>query len=244
MSNTALDLSPEELEIIEARRAETQRKEDEEKAREQARYDDHIRRSTQNNETKLRLFNALRDADEDGIFRFEKTYEKNIHPCGEIKIFKPKITFVLNDREESVPIEEHTPSSGGYYSSRSKGYKYHLYGGFNNYCDRWYKNPNTLVTRVKEFQDNLVARKRNEIETKNRKETDRKDARNLATKAYPNARIEVSETSNIVFVKRDDVGTLSLNWVRDYQTNTMKLVYNSVKLADELHTEILAKFEA
>ncbi len=248
MSNTALELSPEELEIIETRRAETQRVEDEQQARLRRDWDNHVQSTTRDNEAKRALVDALRAVNEDGVFTITESTEKSKsgNGFGTVELYKPTVAFVLGGRDEYVRIEEHTPSSAGRYSynSRSKGYKFHLYGGFNNYCDRWYKNPNTLLTRVVEFQDNLVARKRNEIETKNRKETDRTDARNLATKAYPNARIEVSETTNSVFVKRDDVGTLTLNWVRDYQTKTMKLVYQSVKLADDLHTEILAKFKA
>ncbi len=248
MSNTALELSPEELEIIEAGRAEKQRKEDELQAGLKRDWDNQVQHVTRINEAKRALVDALRAVNQDGVFTIvEETEEtKSGNGFGTLEIYKPTVAFVLGGRDEYVRIEEHTPSSAGRYSynSRSKGYKYHLHGGFNNYCDRWYKNPNTLITRVIEFQDNLESRKQYKIDETNRKETDRKDARNLATKAYPNAQIEVSETSNIVYVKRDDVGTLTLNWVRDYQTKTMKLVYNSVKLADELHTEVLAKFEA
>ena len=248
MSNTALERSPEELEIIEAGRAEKQRKEDELQAGLKRDWDNQVQHVTRINEAKRALVDALRAVNQDGVFTIvEETEEtKSGNGFGTLEIYKPTVAFVLGGRDEYVRIEEHTPSSAGRYSynSRSKGYKYHLHGGFNNYCDRWYKNPNTLITRVIEFQDNLESRKQYKIDETIRKETDRKDARNLATKAYPNAQIEVSETSNIVYVKRDDVGTLTLYWVRDYQTKTMKLVYNSVKLADELHTEVLAKFEA
>ena len=245
-TNTALELSPEELEIIEARRSEEQRKEDERTAGLKRDWDKHVRQTEADNLAKRNLIADLQFNDIDGIFKITDSTEtsESGNGFGSVDIYKPRITFVLNGRDEDLRIEEHHVSSRHSWRGRNNGYKFHLYGGFNDYKDRWYKRASTLVTRVKEMQDAIVSKKRYDRELAQEIADKKQEALDLATKTYPNARIEVAEKNNVVYIKRDDVGTLTLNYVRDYETKVMTLVYNSVKLADELHTEILAKFEA
>ena len=186
MSDLSVSLTPEELAIIEARRAEEKARQEEadRKAREQ--YESVKKGQLERAEYYIQMADTLAAADEDGILLIEKSEKLYEHDLGNYKVPTVKIIFFLNGREEEVRIEEHiTGYRYGRHFSRSS-VKYHLCGGFNDYARRYYKRAATVITRIKEFQDIAEARRK-----RDRRDADltKRAIRDLV-RTYPDAEVK------------------------------------------------------
>lgn len=176
---TAIELSPAELELIEAKRAEKAAAE-ERKAAEQKAREEKARLAQEREDAAVQAkVDALLAADEDGIL-----FIKNGRDGTPIK---SAVYFMLNDREEDIRIEEHRVYGG--WRGTSKGIKYRLTGTYNDYNQRYYTNPKTVIKRVKEYQEVVVA-KRKRAKAKANLST---RALELATEMYPNCEVSFEQ---------------------------------------------------
>lgn len=184
MSNAQLKLTDAELEQIEAQRAEKQAAEDKKQAlRDQAKAK-ALRVAADRHNTIVELAQNLQAADTDGIFIFSYPADKD-----------PLITFFVDTNEHRLDIREQFAATGRMSLRRggSNGYKYNLNGSFGSHRDswtnKWYKNPKTLIARVKELQEIAHAR----FQRAQVKETLINQAFAKAKELYPNATVTIEK---------------------------------------------------
>jgi len=169
-----IELSPAEQELIEAKRAEEQAKADRQAAEDAHREEKRLLEIAARRNHKLSKIESLRAEDENGLlFQTEKG--------GDERIF-----FLVDGHEEEVVIENHSVSTAGGWRQRSAGIKYKLYGTFNNYSQRYYKNPKTVIKKIREFQATALAKRiRKESATELKI-----DAEATLNRMYPDAKVE------------------------------------------------------
>lgn len=169
-----IELSPAEQELIAAKRAEEQAVAERQAAEEARREEKRVAEVADRRNNKLSKIAYLRSEDENGLlFQTEKG--------GDERIF-----FLLDGHEEEIVIENHHVSTSNGWRSRNAGMKYKLYGNFNNYSQRYYKNPKTVIKKIREFQATALA-KRTRKETATELKTDAEAALN---RMYPDAKVE------------------------------------------------------
>jgi hypothetical protein len=165
---STITLTTAEQDLIEARRAEEQatadRKAAEESAR-QAKIDEAKTRHETAVESKR---SALRKVDTNNI------------------LFTPEdktgLYFLLDGRTHEVRIEEHRVCSSGSWRARNAGIKYKLDNEYNN---RYLSNPKTVIKKIVELQEAIVARL-----ARVEKATDLNDrALEVLKRKYPNAEV-------------------------------------------------------
>lgn len=168
MNNQTIQLSAEELALIEARRAE-----------EQARVE-RIAAEQAIREEKARIAKAKADAKRNGLREalFEADTTNLLYDTGD-----GVIRFVVGGREEQVRIEEHTVYPSGSWRGESRGLKYTLSCSFNGYSHRTYKNPTTVLKKIQEAQSAAIREAEKVKARANLKER----ALDLAEETYPNA---------------------------------------------------------
>jgi len=88
------------------------------------------------------LAQSLETADTNNILTFVRRKDTN-------GLDAVLVTFECCGSDQSIGIVEHRVYNG--YRSGSRGYKYRLCGAYNNYAERYYTNPKTVIKRVEEF---------------------------------------------------------------------------------------------
>lgn len=145
----ALDLSPEELALIKAKRDEQKAKEDREAAEAAARQAKIDLAKKRHDDAVASMRAALRSADTKNIL---------FTPEG-----KEGLYFLLGGREHQVLIEEHRVVSPGSWRAHSSGMKYKLDNEYNN---RYLKNPKTVIKKITELQEAEEAKRKREAAAK------------------------------------------------------------------------------
>ncbi len=169
MNNTALELTPAEQELIEAKRARAQAELDSKAAELKVRQEKEAKIKAARDEEITGLKKALRDADDSNIL-FENK--------------RGVMCFMLNLREETIAIEEHR-SYGSGYRLTINGIKYRLRGWYNNHANRYYTNPKTVIKKIVEFQETSQA----EANREKAKASASTIALKHLTEKYPNAAV-------------------------------------------------------
>lgn len=166
-----ITLTTAELELIEARRAEEAATADRKAAEESARLAKIDEAKTRRDNRIASMIDALDNVDDDNLtFQTEKG--------GDLKVY-----FLLDGSEEEITIEEHRVTSSTGWSARSAGIKYKLWGNFNNYSNRYYTNPKTIIKKIVELQTIVANRKASATASKDLSER----ALDALTAKYPDA---------------------------------------------------------
>jgi hypothetical protein len=187
----ALDLSPEELALIKAKRDEEAAKAEREAAEEAARVAKIEEAKKRHERAVISMIDKLDSADDDGI-----TYQTK--EGGPLKVF-----FLLDGREYQILVEEHRVCSPGSWRAHSKGLKYKLDNEYNN---RYLVNPKTVIKKIKELQEAAAAKAAREMASKDLSER----ALEALKRKYPNA--------DVAFQKGFDYrGSRNRNWRNNYQ---------------------------
>ncbi len=167
-----IKLTDAELELIESKRAEKTAHE-ERKAAEEAVRAERIRKEAEAHEARVAsLTRALVAADTKNILISEDN---------------GKLTFELAGRVVEIHIEEHRVYGG--YRSSSRGMKYRISGSFNNYSNRYFTNPKSVIKKIAEF----IELDRNRKIAKTKKASLAKRSLEALTADYPNATVTFEE---------------------------------------------------
>lgn len=184
MSDSAIELTAEELELIQQKRDQEAERARAEEERKRADYERWKRREVSEAERAVALANQLRDADTKGILLIEEGTKTVEHSLGNFSLPTVKVTWFLNGQEEEVDITFH--STARYNSFRTGEMKFLLCGGFNDYASRYYKRASTVIARIEEYQELAEIRQRN----KRRKASLAVRAVAELKEKYPNADVE------------------------------------------------------
>lgn len=169
-----IELTAEELAIIEAKRAREEEARMEEERREAERQERRRIERERHLANVQKLVDAIAAIDVDGLISIDGT----------------KLSFKVGKDEHGIRIEEHRVSSArSWYSSSSSGYKYLISGPFNDYKNQYYKSAKTVLKRIVEWQEAAIAR----AATAKRKASLAERALEFVKKTYPNAKVEFSE---------------------------------------------------
>lgn len=193
---TALELSPAELELIEARRAEAAAKAETKRLEEEAKEAKALRIAAEAEAKITSLKTALRAADTKDV----------LFDNGD-----GTLRFLVGGREENVDISEHRVSSYNSWRSSPRGLKYGLRCGFNNYSSRMMSNPKTVMKNIYEAQEAAQSK----LDIKKSKASKSVTALEHLTKKYPNAEVTFEQG-------HDYRGTRRYN-SRDYAPDRVKV---------------------
>ncbi len=184
---SSIKLTQAEEDLIEANRASEQIAKDQ-KSAEQAVRDERAKKEQANRLAKLKLMvDALNAADENNItFQTEEGGETNAF-------------FLLDGQQKPINISDHRVTTGRGWSSHSTGIKYQLCGGYNNYSNRYYTNPKTVIKKITELQEAVTIKNAREKFNSNLNE----QAVAILSRKYPKA--------NVVFEKGYDYRTNRTN---------------------------------
>lgn len=154
MSNQ-IELSQEELDIIQARR-------DKEKAEQAEKEAQEALERKQREEKRLKLIaehqvlvDKLKDIDKDNILTVE--YDNQGFPY---------LTFETVDDIHKVEIDEHIVRGTSSYTFRgtSKGLKYKIYGSINDWKRQYLTKPETVLSKVKQYIEDVKTKHEDEIQ--------------------------------------------------------------------------------
>ena len=158
-----LQLDADELELIEARRAKVAAEEDLKTKEAQAQYAGLRKQRKGKARAAVALAIKLEQEDEEGICSVNTHLETIEHSRGDFEIEVTEVTFSVDGNEHALVIEEHITYPGrGYFSRNNNGMKYHLYGCYNDYKHKWYKNPKALLKAIVELNDVAVKERQQE----------------------------------------------------------------------------------
>ena len=171
---TTLNLTADELAIIEAKRAQEEAARLEREAKQAAIAERQRKAHEQHLAQVQTLADAILAADTDNLITVTADN---------------KLTFNIGDVSWNIQIEEHHPSTGNRwsYSTTRKGYKYLLSGSFNDYKRQYYKNPKSVIKKIVEMTE--IHQQKVSSKQYKAKLSDRALA--FAKKTYPNAKIEL-----------------------------------------------------
>ena len=113
---------------------------------------------------------------------------------GVTDVLEAKVTYTIGGNTHQVELNEIVTTSGRYSLrvNHTGVYQYSISGPHTEYKTRSYKNPKSLVKKVKEFQeiaDVVAARKKKELDLA-------KDTMELLIKTYPNAEVKMYEPND------------------------------------------------
>ena len=182
-----IELTADELAIIEQRREEAANRQRKHLSKEIERETHNQRVATNEAKQICDMANALEDADTNNIFTIVMT--KVDHTPTHIDAYstkQPTITCTVGSQKINIEIATHRTSRGStHFSSVNKGLKYLRSGSLTNYNQRWYKTPKRLIASIKKFQE---AHTSNVTEEQTRA-TLRERARTSMEERYPNAEV-------------------------------------------------------
>lgn len=152
MSNQAVNLTPAELQLIEARRAKEEAARLEKEAKEKREEEKRLEKQKRIKAIEDEMTKALLEADTTNLLY---TNEKN------------QLCFLVGGREEEVEIKEHISYGQHTWSrARSNGWKYYVSGWCNNHNQKYWKRPATVIKAIKEYQEEAVRDQKREEDHK------------------------------------------------------------------------------
>jgi hypothetical protein len=168
--NTQIELTQDELNIIEQKRAEEVEREATHQ-RIQAEKEERRRIEKEKVEAKIsEMAQKLINADTDGILTQE-------HP----DVF----SFIIGEGKENVDIKLHKVYNKPYFRPTSSEWKYLICGACNNYRNQWIKSPKAVIKKVKEYQEAA----HEALVRKNKQEDLKELTMQKLAATYPNAEV-------------------------------------------------------
>lgn len=194
MSTSELTSAQRELEQAQAALVQAKEKAREEQAQleHQAQYVKTVSQAQARTQDIIALARKLEEADTDNVFTI--TYPTNTikHYHKDYEVETANVTFELNGRDHTLEIEEHITYGHGGFHRCSNGIKFHLYGDYTDYRNKWVKKPATIIKAVEALQTIAVTER-----------TEAKRKASLAERAtlhlevmYPDADVEFVQGHN------------------------------------------------
>lgn len=176
--NTAanVELTPAELQMIQARREEEDAKRKKQEAEEALRQE----KLRKKQEAETKAINTLKA----GLLKADTT---NIIKRDEYD----NLYFMYGSQKQAIDIKEHVvyDTSSWRYSGTTRGFKINLCGPYNDYKNRWYKKPESALKAIKECQEQLSAK----VAMEQRKRSLSERTIELLEEQYPEAKVTFRE---------------------------------------------------